>query len=358
MLSKKTLWISGAVVLAIVLFTVISTVARSCGKSGPSPGNAPSSRGLAVRGVVVQPEPFHDRVFTTGTVLANEWVSLRSEINERVVRILFREGARVSKGDLLVKLQDSELQAQLLKLTTSEKLAAEKEDRQKQMLANGAISQEEYDATLANLNLVRADIQLVRAQLAKTEIRAPFNGIVGLRDVSEGAIVSSGTEIATLQDISSVKIDFSVPEKYASIIKVGNAVRFQTAGNPRSMEAKVYAVEPRVDVATRSLQVRARCENPGGAVLPGSFAEVFVELGIKPRAMVLLSDAIVPGARGSKVYLFSRGIALSRDVEIGLRDSARVEITKGLAFGDTVITTGLLQIRPQMPVTVTLSEKP
>ena len=358
MLSKKTLWISGAVVSAIVLFFVIGTVVRSKGKSGPAPGASPSGRGMAVRAVVVQPIPFHDRVFTTGTVLANEWVSLRSEISERVIRILFREGARVSKGDLLVKLQDSELQAQLLKLTTSEKLAAEKEDRQKQMLANGAISQEEYDATLANLNLVRADIQLVKAQLAKTEIRAPFHGIVGLRDVSEGAIVSSGTEIATLQDISSVKIDFSVPEKYSSIVKVGNAVRFRTAGNPVSVEARIYALEPRVDVATRSLQVRARCENPGGVVLPGSFAEVFVELGVKPQAMVLASDAVVPGARGSKVYMFSRGIAVARDVETGLRDSARVEIVRGLAFGDTVITSGLLQIRPQMPVTITLTENP
>ena len=309
-------------------------------------------RTMVLDAFIVRPTPLTDRIQTTGTLLAEESVDLRNKASGQITRILLQEGARVKKGDLLVKIKDLDLQAQRLKLEYKEKLAVEKEFRQRQMLSTGAVSQEEYDATLNDLNTTRADRQLVEAQIEDTEIRAPFDGTVGLRDVSEGAYVNPSTQIASLQNITYIKVEFSIPEKYLARVKIGNAIRFKTTDSNTWRDARIYAAEPKIDVATRTLKLRARCPNPKGDILPGEFVDIEVELDKIPNAMVLPSYALIPGATGSKTFVADKGIAVYHDVEVGQRDSLNVQITKGLQFGDTVLVSGLMQLRPMMPVKV------
>lgn len=339
----------------MILFLAVNKILNAPEKTGPDrPGGRGSGRGggMSLDAVIVKPTSLVDRIQTTGTLLAEESVDLRSKASGPVTRILLKEGARVRKGDLLVKIKDSDLQAQLQKLEYREKLAEEREFRQKQMLSTGAISQEEYDVTLNELNTARADKRFVEAQIEDTEIRAPFNGTVGLRYVSEGAYVNPSTRIASLQNISFIKIDFSVPEKYAGKVRIGNAVRIKTTESSQWRNARIYAAEPQIDVMTRTVKLRARCPNPKGDILPGAFVDVDVELEQIPNAMVLPSYAIIPGATGSKVFVVKNGLAVYRDVETGQRDSLTVQITRGLRFGDTVCVSGLMQLRPKAPVQI------
>jgi membrane fusion protein (multidrug efflux system) len=350
---KMRFWIWGAGIL-LVLFLIINKVIQAPKKSGPGrmgPGGG-GGPALSVDAFIVKPLPLIDRIETTGTLLAEESVDLRSETSGRVDRILFREGSRVRKGELLVKIDDDDLQANLLKLKSYEKLAEEKEYRQKQMLQTGAASQQEYDAVLNELNAARADRKFVEAQIEDTEIWAPFDGTIGLRQVSEGAFVNSNTPIASLQNLATIKIEFSIPETFSNRVQTGSGIRFKTPGHPSWREARIYAVEPKIDEATRTLRLRARCANPKRDILPGAFADVEVNLRKLTDAMVLPSQALVPGATGSKAFVLRRGRAAYLDVETGLRDSLTVQVTRGLAFGDTVLVSGLMQLRPEALVRI------
>jgi membrane fusion protein (multidrug efflux system) len=354
---KSRFWIWGILILFLLL-AAGNKILQAPRKSTPSSPAVSRGHALNADGIVLAPAPLDFRIPANGTLLAEESVSLRSEIPGRITKIHFREGAGVRKGECLVKIEDADLQAQLLKLQHKEKLASEIEARNKQMLSSGAVSQEEYDAALNDLNMTRADRRYVEAQIAKTEIRAPFDGIVGLRNVSEGAIVGQSLAIATLQKTSTIKIDFTVPEKYACRIGIGSGIRFQTPGAGGWREAKIYALEPEVDAATLTRRCRARCPNPDGSLLPGSFVEIRVGLGVIPKAMTLPSSALMPSVKGDKVFLVRSGKAVAQDVETGLRDSLRVQITGGLGFGDTVLLSGQMVIRPMMRVNVNLIETP
>ncbi len=300
---------------------------------------------------VVKPEVLRNRIQTTGTVLANEEVELQSEISGRVTGIYFEEGQAIENNQLLVKINDSELQAQLLKAEYSKRLAEDREARGRKQLQIEAISQEDYDVILNELNTVKAEMQLIEAQIEKTEIRAPFDGLVGLRYVSIGSYISPNTRIANLLDVTPVKIDFTVPEKYVNLVHVGDKINFRIQGTASEFEGEVYAIEPKIDPATRSLQLRARSANPGGAILPGAFAEIRLILDQVEEALMIPSEALIPELSGQKVYLMQGGKATPRAVEIGLRTEDRIQVTFGLAPGDTVITSGILQLRPGMPVT-------
>jgi membrane fusion protein (multidrug efflux system) len=307
---------------------------------------------LSLNAVVLAEGGLTDLIVATGTVLADEQVNLSAEVSGRITSIRFTEGAPVNKGDLLATINDAELLAQIEKNKFTLKLAEEREARQRTLLSREAVSQEVYDKALTDLNTVQAESAVLEAQLMKTRIKAPFSGTVGLRQVSEGAYVTPGQRIATLTRTQPVKIEFSVPERFAGSVKKGSRIQFTIEGNSESLEAAVYAVEPRIDPLTRALTVRALYPNRRNELNPGSFARVEFNLSHMENALTVPAQAIVPELGGNKVFVYRSGVAREVKVAIGIRTSNAVQILDGLATGDTVITTGILQVREGMPVTI------
>lgn len=340
-----------AVILVVLLIILLPKLISSDDAEG---GNVTASRMntvIPVKAHIVEPERLSNTVISTGSIMANEEVELRSESSGKIISINFREGSFVNKGDLLVKINDADLQAQLRRTESKVKVAEEKEFRQRTLLERNLISQEEYDNTFHEFNASKADYDLIKAQIDKTEIRAPFSGIVGLRSVSEGSFVNTNTIIARLQNLSSLKIDFSIPERYFSMVNVGDELDFRVSGNNEYYTAKVYAIEPRIDPSTRTLQIRAMC-GPKKDLIPGAFANVQLRLKETTGAMLVPSVSIVPELKGQRVYLYKDGTVVPQNVEIGIREESRVQILSGINVGDTVITSGILQIRPGVKVSI------
>ena len=309
-----------------------------------------------VRGIVITPRPLDNKILASGNILATEEVELYSEVSGKVTQILFKEGGHVQKGDLLVKINDSELRAQLQKAESKRKLLEEKESRQRRLREVNAISQEQYDEILNELNGVNAEVNLLNAQLQKMEIRAPFSGVVGLRYISEGSYISPTTLVARMQDISSVKVDFSIPEKYAGIVQKGNKIRFTLEGSSKQNEGTIYAIEPKVDPVTRTLKLRAIARNDREMILPGSFAKIELLLKRQDDAVLIPTYSVIPDMQGQKVYVVRNGLATLVAVETGIRTEEQIQIVKGLQTNDTLVTAGLLQLRPGAPVAVTLEK--
>ncbi|MCK6557758.1 efflux RND transporter periplasmic adaptor subunit [candidate division KSB1 bacterium] len=348
---SKRVWLAIAAV-AVVAALALPKIGSSWGRSpsGPANGNgAPRDPRLPVRMEIIHAERMGDRVQTVGTILSNEEVEIRSEISGKIEKIHFKEGGRVSKRELLLKINDAELQAQLARAQFRRAIAAQEAERQRQLFERNLASRENYDNAVNELNIVQAEIQLVTAQIEKTEIRAPFAGTIGLRQVSEGSYISPAARITTLQDNHPVKIDFTVPEKYAGLIKVGDKISFIVQGNGQQFEGTVYAQEAKIDLATRTMHLRALSPNPNGVLIPGAFANVEIVLREKETLMVP-SFALIPELKGHRVFLYKNGKAESRSVTIGSRTDERVEITQGVQPGDTLITSGILQLRPGMAV--------
>jgi len=341
--------------LALAALVVVALV-NKCG-SGDAAAGAPGGPGkgmgpLIATGVVVSPQRVAEHAETTGSLLANNQVEVRNEVAGRLVHLYFKEGAHVEQGELLVKIYDDDLQAQMRKLALEKEMADRTEERQKDLLSVNGISRQEYDAAQNSVSALQADIDLLRAQIAKTEIRAPFSGVVGLRTVSEGAYLASFTTIATLQQLEPMKLEFSLPERYRGRLKAGDTVSFRVGSAPNAFTGEIYAFEPMVDERTRSLKVRALCRNGGGQLLPGSFAKVDVALREIDGALMVPTQAIIPELRGQKVMTSRGGKATPVKVEIGLRNDSTVQVTSGLHAGDTVLITGIMQARPDMPVKV------
>jgi len=309
----------------------------------------PRDQAMRVRWHVVQQTMRGDRVATVGTILSNEEAEIRSEVSGKIEQILFREGAYVRKGDPLVAINSAELQAQLQRAKASQALAGQQEERQRQLVEKSLVSREAYDNAVANLDMVKAEVQLITAQLDKTEIRAPFNGRIGLRNVSEGSYLTPAALITTLQDYRSVRIDFSVPEKYAGTIKAGDKITFGVQGTARVFTGTIYAVQPKIDQGTRTLRLRAKAANSDGALVPGALATVDISLK-EQDALMIPSYAIIPELKGHFVFLYRNGVAVSQPVKIGSRTDEFVEVMDGIRGGDTLITSGVLQLRPGMAV--------
>ncbi|MBL0342220.1 MAG: efflux RND transporter periplasmic adaptor subunit [Bacteroidetes bacterium] len=314
--------------------------------------NAGAAPPMKVNGIVVRGFYLEEKVFASGTVLANEEVELRPEVSGKIIALNIKEGTRVNKGDLLVKINDNDLKAQLSKLENNKKILSDKSGRQKKLFEMNGVSREEYDDVLNQLATVEADIQFTTAQIAKTEIRAPFSGQIGLRNISEGSYVSQNFLIATIQQVNPVKIDFSLPEKYSSYLKSGKEITYTVEGNTRVFYGTVYAIEPKVDAATRSIKIRAISENPDGTILPGAFARVNMIMSHSDSAITIPTEAIIPVLKGKKVMVSRNGMAISQLVNNGLRNESNIEIVSGLNIGDTVITSGIMQLKDSMKVAV------
>jgi membrane fusion protein, multidrug efflux system len=312
---------------------------------GPAAGPGGAQPKLPVEGVVLKTERLDNKLVITGSVLPNESLELKSEISGKITGIFFEEGKKVKKGDLLIELNDDELYAQLEKQKHNKKLNEDNEFRQRKLLEKDAISQEEYDNALNRLNTTIADIKLLEAQLAKMKIRAPFDGTIGLRLVSVGAFVNSSNTIATLYNLSPAKIEFAVPGRYSTQVAPGKKIFFIIENDSRLLEGTVYAIEPQIDANTRTLKVRALADNRNNLLLPGQFVRVELILQSVDNAILVPSEAVVPELNGHKVFLVKNGVAQEAKIEIGLRTDRHVEVLSGVAAGDTLITTGLLQVR-------------
>lgn len=348
-------WIFWVLLVGVIAYLVYDrAVPDSAAAGGPAAasGGGPGFEALSARVYIAQAEPLAERVGVSGSLLANEEVALTSEAAGKVTGIFFREGAYVKKGQLLVQLNDAELKAQLAQAHSRLDLLIAQEARQKQLLEQGAVSQNDYDIAASNLLGARAQIDLIKAQLAQTRIVAPFNGTIGLRQVAVGSYISPGVVIATLQNLDIIKIQFSVPEVYASNLQPGSEVDFTVRGSSRTFSARVFAVEPKIDPQTRSLVVRAQTRNPGKLV-PGAYADVSLVLSVDGDAILVPSQCVVTEAAGQLVFRVKNGVVTPTPVTLGARGEQYVHVQEGLSVGDTVMVSGILQARPDRPVLVT-----
>ncbi|WP_269222835.1 efflux RND transporter periplasmic adaptor subunit [Flavobacterium sp. IMCC34518] len=312
---------------------------------------------ITVTGIVVHPKTFDNNLSLSGSIEANEQIEIRSEVSGIVEGIYFQEGSNVSKGQLLFKVNDTELKAQLTQTSTKEGLAAENERRAKLLLQKEAISQEEYDFARADYKSAQAQTQLIKAQIAKTAVRAPFSGKIGLRSISPGTYITPTVLVAKLVNSSKLKITFSIPEKYASQVKTNTTLSFTVEGSDEKFTAKVYAIEPEVAITTRTLQVRAITENSQGKLLPGTFANVLLPLSVIKDAIVVPTEAIVPVQNGKKVYISKNGMAKEVMVETANRTDASILVLSGLKAGDTLLTSGVMSLKDEAPIKVILNSK-
>lgn len=333
--------------LVVAGFSIIS-----CGKKqAGEPGKGQKGRNLlSVEAVVVNALPFAQQITLSGSILANEEVELKAESTGKLVEILFKEGDNVKQGQLLAKINDSELQAKLQNLKLDEKLAADDEARKKRLLEINALSQQDYDISVNNLEGTRSDIKLIEAQIQKCEIRAPFSGKIGLRNVSLGAFVSSSSVLANLVQTDPIKVEFSIPERFSGFTKVGKTITFSLTNKTTAYQAKIYAFEPSIDYQTRSVKVRALTSNKDGNLIPGSYVKVNMIFDEAPDAIQIPPQALYPELAGQKVFLVKNGKATESMVSLGVRTGNSVEILEGIASGDTLIISGLIQLKKGMPV--------
>jgi membrane fusion protein (multidrug efflux system) len=344
--SRIARWVLILALLAGLGYLVFAKINRAEKKKEANARQMNAPKDMLVDGYVVRTEQLSNTLEASGTLVSNEEAAIQAEISARVVQINFREGQPIRKGAVLAKLYDADLRAQLQKLQTQKQLAERTLERNRALFNKGGVAQQQVDVDAASVEGFNADIANVQAQIQRTEIRAPFNGTIGLRYVSEGTVVTPNTVIASIQQTNPLKLDFSIPEKYSDVLRLGDEVRFTVASEQTPYTGKVYAIEPKVDPNTRTIKLRALVANPKNELHPGQFAKVRLELSDTPQALMVPSQAIVPSARDKKVIVSKGGKATFVVVETGLRNANKVQILKGIQPGDTVVTSGMLQLKP------------
>lgn len=337
------------IVLGILIGYRISKNKVESDKSKEKEGKKPP---VKVSGLIITPKEFSTTVSLSGSIEANEQIELHSEVSGIVEHISFSEGSKVSKGQVLLKVNDSELRAQLAQAKTKESLASENERRAKLLLQKEAISQEEYDIASAEFRTAKSQTQLIQAQLSKTTIRAPFSGTIGLRSLSPGTYITPNALIANLVATNPLKITFSIPEKYASQISNGSQITFTVPNLTDKFTAKIYALEPAIELATRTLKIRALTENVTGKLFPGTFATIELPLKNIKDAIIIPTEAIVPVQDGKKVFIANHGQAKEVKVSTLARTAKDVVITAGLKIGDTLLTSGVMSLKDEADIKV------
>jgi membrane fusion protein (multidrug efflux system) len=325
------------------------------GASGPgSPGGGVKTQAAPTVDVdVIVPTDFTDTVDLTGEVSAEDAIELRPEVSGRVEKILFQEGRDVGKGQLLVKLADADLQARKAKVASQLQLERKRVERLKKVRAVDGVSDEDYESAVAAEAMRASELAEVQAQIEKTELRAPFAGRMGLRGVSVGAVVGPSTLMSTLTSIGALNVDFSVPERYISSLAVGGKLLVRIRGNAsvQRVSAMITAIEPIVSAQTRTQRVRACLAAPKG-IASGQFAEVTLFQNSIPDALLVPTEAVVQDMRGATVFRVRNGRAERCIVQLGARTPSLVHVTSGLQAGDSVITNGILFVKPGKPVKV------
>lgn len=335
-------------VLALFLLPLIQP-----GKADDSKDNRNKEDGaIPVHAKVINGQELANIFTTTGSIIPAKEVSLKTQTSGRVTDLPLKEGERVKKGELLLAINNAELQAQLKQARHQQTLLQKQLERKKQLLAEKGISQESYDKTKTELASTKAEIDKIEAQIAKTKIKAPFSGKLGLKQVSVGAYLSPATEVINLVQQSPVKIDFSVPGKYADYIQKGEDIQFTIGEIDTPLTASIYAIEPTISESTRTLQVRAIYPNEDQAITPGSFADIKLTLANKQKALMVPSIAIIPELQGKQVFVYKNGQSYPQKVETGQRTNDEVQVQEGLSVGDTVITKGVQKLRAGKPVRI------
>lgn len=335
-------------------FIFILAAFLSCKSKGEqaTTGRSRLSGPMAVDAFVIRASSISESVQVPGTLKPFEETAIRAEVGGRVVLINIKEGSVVEKGTILVKLFDEDLKAQLRKLRVQLQIRQKTAERNQELLKISGISQQEYDLSMLEVENLRADIESTEIAISKTEIRAPYRGVVGLRNISLGSYISPSDIVTTIRQVDQLKLEFSVPEKYAKDIGKGYAVKFRVDGGRQEHNAIVMATENSVDQNTRTLQVRAVVSGRNPELVPGLFARVNLQLGKNDQALLVPSQAVIPNIRNKQVVLLRGDSARFTVVETGIRDSAYVEILHGVNVGDTVITSGLMAIRPETKIKI------
>jgi membrane fusion protein (multidrug efflux system) len=329
-----------------------SLLLSSCGQKTDAEKTKPQSNPPVIVDVIVAgPRSIQNTVEANGNVVANEYVELHPEISGRIIYLNVPEGAHVEKGTIIARINDADLQATLEKAKVQLDLYQKTEERDRKLLEIQGINQADYDLALNNVNSTKADIAYTEAQIDKTVIRAPFSGIVGLRQVSPGAYVTPATIIATVQQLDKIKVDFTLPEQYTSVIQKGSMVDIEVdAASKARRKGLIVATEPTINQTSRNLKVRAILQE--GLGHPGAFVKVFVDAGSGKKAIMVPTNCIIPEDKNNQLILVKDGKAQFVNVQTGVREANNVEITKGVSSGDTVVVTGVLFARPKAPLRV------
>lgn len=341
--------------LLLIVFAIFAFIWLRPDKGGKV--QAPTNHAASVsevNGMVTTGGRFANVITVSGSIEANEQVQIRSEVTGIVKNLYFQEGTSVSSGQVLLQIDDAELQARLNQVQTRESLMRDNEKRAALLLDKEAISQQEYDVAVADYKTAQAEIQLIKTQIEKAKIKAPFSGKIGLRAISAGEYLTPTTVVANLVSVNPIKVVFSIPEKYSGEVKVGQNIQFSIAGKEQHYEAAVYAIEPSIDATTRTIQLKAKTQNDNGEIVPGSFARV--ELPIRNREDVILipTQAVIPIQDGKQVFLYKNGKAKATLIETDERTGTEVVVISGLLAGDTVLTSGIMTLKEGMPVKVQL----
>lgn len=317
-----------------------------------NPGSPAKQPPIPVEVMIVSEQKLSTNIEAPGSLMAYESTEIHPEISGRLVNLNVREGAYVTKGTLLAKLYDGDLQAQLRKLQVQLKIAEQTENRQAQLLKIQGISQQDYDLSLLQVHNIHADIEIINATISKTAIRAPFSGKLGLKNISPGAFITPATIITIISQVNQLKLQFSVPEKYSSQIKTGQYINFYIDGSAKTYQANVSATEVSIEENTRSLSVRAIVKSQDPFLIPGAFTKVKIEMSKNEQAIMIPTESIVPLGRKKQIFQFKSGKAMVTEITTGIRDSSNIQILSGLNSGDTVITTGLLFLKPGSDVKI------
>lgn len=316
---------------------------------GVRPGGA--GRSLPVSVYIAQEMAREDGSMRIGNLVANERVDIVSELSGRVTNINFREGESVKSGQILIKLNDDELLVQQTKAEYQYLLLEQRLERQKILLEKDAVSREDYDKVLTEYNVLKQDIEQLKIRIEKMKIRAPFDGVVGFRDISLGAFLQPNSKVTNLVDIANLIVEVAIPEKYVNDNLLGSELQFTVEGTSNNYFARIYAVDPQIDIKTRTIIIRARYKNSGSRLRPGMSARVTLNTGGGAKNVYVPNQAVVPDVKGRSVWVLRGGKAALIPVQTGSRTADMLEILSGIQNGDTVITTGLMQLREGILVT-------
>lgn len=346
-------YIKLAIIVVVIGAALYFLIPKIASKEKPPAQNQPQGDGSTpADGYIIRPATLENEIQAVGTIRANEEVEIRSEVSRKIIGIYFKEGSTVGRGKTLFKLDDSDLQANLNKLKLDEELAVLNDKRSKELLDRGLLPQADYEIQINTLSKIRADMESVEIQIDRTNIVAPFSGYVGLRNVSVGSYATPSNVLTTMQDLSKLKIDFSIPERYISFFKLGQKIYFKVEGIDEEYEGEVYAFEPKIENNTKTLILRAISSRSNTKLLPGSFANVRLKLSEIDNAFLVPTESVIPNLKGQSVYLSQNGKVKEVNVELGKRLEDKIQITGQINEGDTLIVTNILRLKPNAKVKI------